>query len=247
MYSFVVADDERHVRKGIISLVQETDPEFILAAEAGSGSEAADLIRRHRPELAFVDVRMPGGSGLDAIRDTIHLCSETVFVIVSSYSQFEYARQAVQLGALDYLLKPVSTEEMRDLLQKVRTLIANRSDAGPELYEPEQGADLTNDTASVARRLMKEQYTLGVGVSQIAGQIGVTANYLSTCFHERYGEAPLSYLTKLRMEAAERLLRSGVRVQDVALRVGYRDVRHFSKKFTDAFGRPPSDYRSSKP
>lgn len=236
MYNYVVADDERHVRTGIVSLIRELAADFVLAGEAGTGAEAAELIRRHRPDLAFIDVRMPGGSGLEAIRETVNAVPGTSFVIVSSYSRFEYARQAVQLGAFDYLVKPVAADEMQELLRRVRAIRARH-----EVVSTVPADEKTDgDTAAVARRLMDEQFALGVGVSQIADQIGVTANYLTTRFHERYEEAPLSYLTRRRMEYAASLLESGLRVHDVAMRVGYRDSRHFSRRFSDHFGVSPS-------
>lgn len=244
MYSYIVADDEYHVRKGIISLVTEIDPEFALVGEAVTGQEAAELVRRHRPDLVFMDVRMPGGSGLTAIRNTIDTAAGTMFVIVSSYSQFEYARQAVQLGALDYLVKPVSIDEMQTLLQRVHASIDSSLKVAQRQVTPESAREPEVDTAAVAMRLMGKQYARGIGISQFAEQVGVTPNYLTTCFHDRYGEAPLAYLTRLRMQAAKELLRSGMRVQDVSLRVGYRDSRHFSRKFSDFFGVSPSDFRS---
>ena len=87
-----------------------------------------------------------------------------------------------------------------------------------------------------------------ISISQIAEQLGLTANYLSTIFKRKTGEKFIDYLTRTRMEAAKKLLvqNFSASVQDIALMVGYNSARHFSALFQKYTGETPSAYRKSQ-
>ena len=85
----------------------------------------------------------------------------------------------------------------------------------------------------------------GIGISQIAEQFGLSANYLSTIFKRKTGERFIDYLTRIRIEAAKKLLiqNASASVQDIALMTGYTSSRHFSTLFQKYTGKTPTVYR----
>lgn len=241
----IVADDEINVRNGIVSLIADVAPDARIVGLAQTVDEVVDLVKIHFPDLVMIDIRMPGGTGLDAVARTDH-DSLPLWIVVTSYPEFEYARRAIALSVFDYLLKPVSEEEMQ------RTLNLARAEVGKRIRE--RAGRLTSavntasesaehDIAVLAKRHIASQYGRPIGVAQIADQLGVTPNYLSTVFRQRHGETPLDFLTRVRMEEAAKLLCLGYGVAETAALVGFHDVRHFSKRFTKHWGVRPSEYK----
>ena len=113
-YSALIADDEPLLRQRLLSHLSRAWPELHIAAEARNGREAVELFETHAPQVVFLDVHMPGVSGIDAARSMV---GRTQIVFVTAYEQ--YAVQAFEQGAIDYLVKPF--DEQR-LLQTVARL-----------------------------------------------------------------------------------------------------------------------------
>ena len=114
----IVADDEPLARQRIVDLLRgENDIE--LAAEAANGAQAVTMIRQHAPDLIFLDVQMPGMSGLDVV--TLIGASMPATIFVTAFDRF--ALRAFELAAVDYLLKPFDDERFEQALDRARRLI----------------------------------------------------------------------------------------------------------------------------
>jgi DNA-binding LytR/AlgR family response regulator len=129
----VIADDERLMREQLRARLAEVWPALQIVAEARNGLEAVELVAQHRPELVFLDIRMPGLSGVDAARqiaqmavpDDEHL-PEIVFI--TAYDQ--YAVEAFEQGVCDYVLKPAERERLALTTQRIRARLAGRDAPG---------------------------------------------------------------------------------------------------------------------
>ena len=125
----VIADDERLMREQLRARLAEVWPDLQIVAEARNGLEAVDLVAQHRPDLVFLDIRMPGLTGVDAARqiaqmevaDDEHL-PEIVFI--TAYDQ--YAVEAFEQGVCDYVLKPAERERLQVTAQRIRARLARR-------------------------------------------------------------------------------------------------------------------------
>ncbi|MDG1261489.1 MAG: LytTR family transcriptional regulator DNA-binding domain-containing protein [Flavobacteriales bacterium] len=116
----LIIDDERLARKEILRLL-ENHPDVEIVGEAANSEEALALIDEKEPELLFLDIQMPGKSGLDLLTDLDH-APEVIFV--TAYD--EYAIKAFDVNALDYLLKPVEEVRLAEAIQKVKDKISLR-------------------------------------------------------------------------------------------------------------------------
>lgn len=111
----LLAEDEPLMRERLKEKLAEAWPDLDIVAEAEDGEQAIALFEEHRPQLAFLDIRMPGMTGLDvaaAIGGDCHV------VFITAYDQ--YALQAFDAGAVDYLLKPVETDRLQTMIERVR-------------------------------------------------------------------------------------------------------------------------------
>lgn len=122
MIDVFIAEDEAMAREQIKLLVGKF-PAFRVVGEAGDGSTASEKIRVLRPDLLFTDIRMPGKNGLELLADVRKSCPSAELVVISGYSDFEYAKGAIQNGCLDYLLKPISPRQFREMMERLEEVI----------------------------------------------------------------------------------------------------------------------------
>ncbi len=115
----LVADDERLVRYSLRSMLEEIDIPARSIQLAGDGGEMLEKVRAAQPDLAFVDIKMPRLDGLEAIARARALSPNTKWIILTSYSSFDFAKRAIELGAEDYLLKPVSPAELSRVVRRI--------------------------------------------------------------------------------------------------------------------------------
>jgi len=121
--SAVVADDERLMREQIIGRLKEAWPELVIVGEAANGREAVALVHSQEPDIAFLDIRMPGMDGIEAARA---LAGRVHVVFVTAYD--EYAVSAFEQGAVDYLLKPPDPARIALTCERLRARIKEAPD-----------------------------------------------------------------------------------------------------------------------
>lgn len=119
MPTALIAEDEALLRAQLRARLAEAWPELEVVAEAGNGDEALALAREHRPDIAFLDIRMPVRTGLEVARELAGACH---VVFVTAYD--EYAIAAFDEGAIDYLLKPPSPERMTKVVTRLKARLA---------------------------------------------------------------------------------------------------------------------------
>jgi DNA-binding LytR/AlgR family response regulator len=126
----VIADDERLMREQLRARLAEAWPELQIVAEAKNGTEAVAMVDEHRPDLAFLDIRMPGLTGVDAARQIAQLdwpddqpLPEIVFI--TAYDQ--YAVEAFEQGVADYVLKPAERERLQLTVERLKKRLARRA------------------------------------------------------------------------------------------------------------------------
>lgn len=119
MYRLIIVDDEQIVLDGLKFLIEDTMDDVQVVATASSGREAILACEEHHPDIVFMDIKMPGINGIEAIETLQKRMNHIKFVIISAYEQFEYAKQAVELGVSDYILKPVNPDKVVDVLKRV--------------------------------------------------------------------------------------------------------------------------------
>ena len=111
-FKVIVADDEKLIARNIARRVEQASDRFEVVAQAGTGQEALELSRQLLPDVVFSDIKMPEMDGLTLLARLREAVPSALCVIVSGYSDFEYARAAIQNSAVDYLLKPLNPEEL---------------------------------------------------------------------------------------------------------------------------------------
>ena len=116
----IIADDEQALRDHLKQKLSLVWPELAVTGEAQNGEEALALIRETGPDIAFLDIQMPGMTGIDVVRQAAGLC---LFVFVTAYDT--YAIEAFEQNAIDYLLNPVSDERLKKTVKRLKERLAD--------------------------------------------------------------------------------------------------------------------------
>lgn len=128
----VVIEDEIRIREGIRTLLYMMGEEYEYAGEAENGELGIELIQKVQPDLVITDIRMPDMDGLEMLRVMKERDIQARAIVLSAYSEFEYARKALQLGVTEYLLKPIAVDEFSKALHCVKEQIEKESLLQPE-------------------------------------------------------------------------------------------------------------------
>ena len=164
MTTCLLADDELHLTRYLADQLQAAWPGLKIVATAANGVEADALIAQHEPDLAFLDIQMPGHTGLEVAQA---IEGKTQVVFVTAYD--EYAVQAFEEGAIDYLLKPVTAERLAKCVARLRARLAT-SAARDVTATPASTPAPTPDLALALRKLLQS--------GAVPGLSGAAAPYL---------------------------------------------------------------------
>lgn len=118
----LIVEDEVKIRTGISRLIS-THTDHTVVGEAKNGQEGLEMIERFHPDLVISDIRMPVMDGLEMLQKTTQMGIHPHFVILSGYSEFDYAQKALRYGVDDYLLKPLAPEDVTALLDKIQKIV----------------------------------------------------------------------------------------------------------------------------
>lgn len=239
MYKMMIIDDERSVRNLLKNLIKREELGVTVVGEAASGIEAINTIDEIRPDIVFVDIKMPFMDGIEFSKLAIHRYPNLKIVILTAFGDFEYARQCIGIGVCDYLLKPIVRVDIAEALSKIKKHL----DARQLREEKKDLVVQENDTICKIKAYIKENYTQpDLNVTSIAETFGFNPSYLSRLFKSETGSNLIDYLTGCRMERAIDYANQGTLMYMTAKMVGIPDPNYFGKCFKKYTDRTYSDF-----
>ena len=243
MHSVVLVDDEQMILQGLMRVIPWEEYGCRVAGTASDGLEGAALIRKLKPEILFTDIRMPNQDGLQMVAALRSEFPSMQIAVLTAYRDFEYARQAITLGVCRYLLKPSRMDELKEAIRHMTGLLETREGAeSPD--EPENEA-AGSFVVKAALSYLEHHFAEHITLSQVADRVFVSQWHLSKLINRHTGKNFFDLLNQLRVKRARELLRDpALKVHEVAERVGYADVAHFSKNFKRLTGKSPVEYRA---
>ena len=255
MYKVIIAEDEDIIRKGLVYSIPWTDMDCAIVGEARNGVEGIALIKQLNPDIILVDVNMPVMDGLDMIRETYadHPYSA---VILSGYSNFEYARTAIRYGVTGYLLKPLKREELASAIRDAQKKCRLRQSCLRQEKEqeeqrnirliPESAAGAEDD--DVVKRMLafiEQHYQEKLVFQDLINALNYSETFLNKRFKKQMGTTFIEYLNRFRIQKALELLKTGkISVRDVSWMCGIGDYKYFNMVFKKYMGCSPKEWMS---
>jgi two-component system response regulator YesN len=252
MYKVLIVEDEDIIRKGLLYTIPWGELECSIVGEARNGVEGEEAIRALSPDIVIADITMPIKDGLEMIRDTVREFDYAA-IILSGYSEFEYARTAIQYGVAAYLLKPLNMTELKETilsagkkidekrsyrLQKERV----RSMLDTEIL-PEVNAKNSGDVIAAAMLdYVKEHYSEKILMSDVERNCNYSGVVLNRRFKAQMGITFNEYLNRYRIRKAVEMLNEGSSVHEAAASCGFSEYKYFNTVFRKYVGYSPKDF-----
>ncbi len=255
MFRVLVVEDEEIVRKGLMMTTDWVKYDMEIIGAASNGIEGIESSFKLNPDIIITDIKMPGMDGLEMMKK-ISKESNAVFIVISAFSEFEYAKEALQLGAIDYLLKPFTDDDLEVALMKAKEEVVKRSKM--ERYSKESRSVLfgrinrylsttdrsTHDNMLKTLDFIQEHYSEDLSVMTIADYLEVSESTVNRMFRSESTYSFNEYLTIFRIREACKLLSDpNIKIYEVASAVGYSDQRYFSSVFKKYVGVTPKHFK----
>lgn len=245
MYNVFIADDEPWVLVSLKNLIDWCALGFIIGGEAQDGRLALERIERMQPHLIISDIRMPGMNGLELLEIIREREWPAEIILISGYSDFEYARKAMRFGCMGYLMKPVDELELTDYLKRAKhklderlQFIEREEKAGEEGYISE------NHMVQNMVKYIQENFGGPLSLQKMAEKFRLSESHISNMIKKNTGKSFSDHLIEYRIQKAQVLLRTtNDSIEDIAEKVGYPDYFYFLKVYKKATGISPTAYR----
>ena len=257
MYKILIAEDESIERRMLRKILEQRFAGEVTLLEAKNGREAVELALEEKPRVAILDINMPGLTGLEAAQAIRRERLNCVIIFLTAYDNFDYARQAIAVRALDYLLKPYDEQELTACVEAAMhlsdKLARNRLyleyfliDDGTEPEQREERGD--NERLSQTRdsitAYIDANYASDLSLQSISQALNYSEAYFCKLFKQCFGVNFSAYLNDYRIAKAKELLTAtDIGVKDISEACGYADSSYFARVFKRQTGQTPSDYR----
>lgn len=254
MFKVLLVEDEDVIRKGIRYSIPWEEYGCTVVGEARNGVEGKQLIDELNPDIVIADIEMPVMNGLEMIAAT-KFQSDYVAILLTGYSYFEYAREAIKIGVSDYVLKPLNQEEFLEALTRATlecrniALLRQQSEDMAELKNLSLFSALTPEEpldplASVILEYIAEHYEQKISLSDISAEVHYSERYINQRFQKAVGTTVIEYLNRYRLQKALQLLKeSSLPIAEIGVLCGVGDYKYFNYAFKKYVGCTPKEYR----
>ena len=255
MYQILVAMGDAAQRRALCGCLEERFRGRCAVLPAENGRQALLLFEQYRPRVAILEIEMPQMDGLETARRIRQSDGTCALLFLTARDDFHCAREALQLRALDYLLKPWSEQELLPPVEEALRLVEAYGDdpvarlltgegclEGELLHTSHRLGQVREDIESFIR----EHYTAELSMQTVAKAMNYSNAYFCKLFKQCFRVNFSAYLNEYRVARARELLQSTrLNVREVSTACGYSDSNYFTRVFKRITGKTPSEYRGS--
>ena len=248
-YNILLVDDEELALMGMEQGIRWDSLGIGEVYKATSMSSALEVIGAHSIDIMVCDIEMPGGSGLELIRRVRQVYPEIVCFFYTCHADFDYCQEAMRLGAVDYVLKPIPYEELEDTLKK-GLLFVQKGKKARELEHIWEDLTQTKEQDSPVKQVKKmiiENLSVEMSREELAQQVYMSPDYLTKLFKKETGMSLSEYIMHKRIQLAQQLLASTeLSVVEIAQKAGFSYSSYFVRIFKKKVGITPQQYRKEQ-
>ena len=247
----LVAEDELIERKVLCRTLQKYLGDLICLYEAKNGMEALEIFSREAPQVAVLDIEMPGATGLEVARRIRETDKSCAILFLTGFDKFAYAKQAISVRAMDYLLKPYNEQELifavEEAIRQVSAQVPPRPAPAPAAEPVRREEDEDIRTALIRAeisRFIEQHYREDISMQDAAAALRYSDAYFCKLFKQCFKVNFSAYLNEYRVEKARQLIADPrISLKDISTACGYSDSNYFTRVFKRLTGQTPSEYR----
>ena len=250
MYRILIADDEPIERTVVAKTLQKYLGDQLEIVAAENGREAVELFFEKDCQIALLDIEMPGVNGLEAAEQIRKQDYDASIIFLTAFDEFDYARRAIGVRAMDYLLKPTPETELIATIEEAMRMVEKSPKVQRELLNEQMLEEETNENVRLSavtekiRHYIDSHYKEDISLQDVAGAMNYSDAYFCKIFKQCFGKGFIVYLSEYRVEKAKELLSDvAINIKNVSQEVGYRDSNYFAKVFKRIVGETPTEYR----
>lgn len=240
----LLVDDEPHILKKVRTVIESTFEDYQILATKKNGRDALGFIQDQTIDLLITDIRMPEMTGLELAEELRMTHPHIKVIILTGHSEFEYAKKAIQLSVVDFILKPIVDDQLIKVLAEL--LVTYSKERNEDIHLPPSTTLGPEETYELVKQYIQDHYLENITLAEIAAKFNFSQAYLTKIFIKFTGMPPIKYKTSLRIRAAKDFLtQTQMSVAEVAEQLGYSDQFAFSKSFKNSESLSPLQYRKS--
>lgn len=246
MIKVLIAEDENLIRKKLLHFIDYDALGMVVVADVANGVSGVELIKKYKPDIVLADINMPEKDGLDMIKETLDY--DYIAIIISGYDYFSYAQRALKYGVTDYLLKPISLDDLNEALLNAREIIYKKRSVISRNSDIENAIDISTDEAikdsTVVEMInfIKSNYQDKISISDLSKKLAYSESMLNRKFKKEVHITFNEYLNRYRINKAIELLKnSDYNITEISYMCGYSSAKYFSRVFKKYLGISPSD------
>lgn len=245
MYKLLIVDDEAFERKVIRFMLKKSFTNIEIVDDATNGEDAILLAKKHKPNIIIMDIKMPEKNGLEAQQAIMQFNPNVKTIILTAFDNFNFAQNAIKLGVVDYILKPIRPDELNESINKIISLLQKEKVGSQSTKDLSSASD--KDPIHKAMEYINKNFTKNISLESVSEHIHLNPQYFSRYFKNNTGINFIEYVSKLRVKEGKKLLVSTNKsISRISMDIGYIDSAYFTKVFIKYEGISPHKYRLMK-
>lgn len=247
--NLLVVDDEYYIVQGITSCIDCKKLGIDAVFSAYSADQAKKVIQKERIDILITDIEMPLGSGLSLIEWIQEQHYSIITLILTGHQRFDYAHKAIALHCFGYILKPADKAAIERELRKALASLSEEasSPAASQGSSAPAAAFSANDRfiQTVREFVLQNISSPDLSRNSLADYVHMNPDYLSSLFHDKFGQTLSAYITQVRIDRAKELLaNSALSLNEISEKTGFSSSSYFHKQFKKTTGYTPQQYRA---
>mgnify|MGYP004478363727 CR=1 FL=1 len=231
-YTLIIVDDEWAIRSNLSDLFPWSELGFSVKGVFENGLKALSYASSEKVDVILTDIRMPIMDGLELTRRIKEINKDISIILLSAYDDFEYAQKGIEYGAYDYLVKPVSYNEIIECFKSLHQKLEEIEDA---------------DSENLTRKAFDDyirKNIISFSIKEASGHFQVSEKALKEWVNAEFNHSIQHIVNEIKMNKAKEMLDiTGIKIFEIAQALGYTNSNNFTRAFLSYFKQSPTDYR----